>query len=68
MLYIGQIEYKMNKEDKWKKGWLVGEHIDTASTLLDENFNPVPKVVYKGKEYLYYDAKRDMFDGVMVQL
>lgn len=68
MLYIGQVEYKMSKDDKWNKGWLVGEHIDNANTLLDENFIPVPKLIYKGEEYLYYDAKRDMFSGIMIQL
>ena len=72
MLYIGQIEYKMSKEDKWNKGWLVGEHVDTASTLLDDNFNPVPKIIEfddKGKhEYMCWDSRKVMFSGVMVQV
>lgn len=69
MLYIGQVEYKMTETGKWHKGWLVGEHIDTANTLLDEKFKPVPKIVEEdGKEFMCHDFRRVMFNGVMVQM
>lgn len=72
MLYITQVEYKMNEKDKWHKGWLIGEHIDNASTLLDENFQSLPKIVEMSelgeKEYICYDYRNNKFGGVTIQL
>lgn len=68
MVYIGQVEYKMTEDDNWRNGWLVGECVDTANTLLDEDFNPVPKIKNNDEEFTCYDCRRLMFSGVMLQV
>lgn len=69
MLYIGQVKYKMTEDDKWNKGWLVGESVDSAETLLDENFIPVPKIIDDdGDEWVCWDSGPLLLGGIMVQL
>lgn len=68
MMYIGQIHYKMTEEEEWKSGWLVGEHINNATTILDEKFNPVPKIKEGDQEFMCWEKTNLMFSGVMIQI
>lgn len=57
---IKRVKYKMNSEDKWNIGYVIGSYDGQNETLLDDEFKYVPKIVCEGKEYLAYDIKDDI--------
>lgn len=58
-MYIKSVKYKMSKNDDWKTGYVIGKWEGQGKTLLDDNFEHVPKITEDGKEYLAYDIIRD---------
>ena len=56
---IKRVKYKMSKEDDWEIGYVIGEYDGQNKTLLDCNFEYVPKINDNGKEYLVYDLIDD---------
>ena len=58
---IKRVKYRMSKDDKTKMGYVIGEFDGFGKTLLDENFNYVPKIREEdGEEYLAYDMEDDL--------
>lgn len=57
---IKRVKYKMNKEDDWSVGYVIGKYDWQLETLLDSDFKYVPKIIEDGKEYLVYDLENDM--------
>lgn len=68
MLSLQQIKYCMDNTYEWKQGWLIGKYDGSKdATILDENFQAVPKVVEEdGREFLCYDMKRMV--GVHIEI
>ena len=56
---IRRVKYKMSPEDDWNIGYLIRNYIGDSKTLLDCNFEYVPKIIKEGKECLAYDIKDD---------
>lgn len=56
---IKRIRYKMDANEDWKVGYMIGEYDGQNKTLLDEKFNYVPKIISEGKEFSCYDMRND---------
>ena len=56
---IKRVKYKMSEEDSWEIGYIIGEYDGQSKTLLNSNFEYVPKIVDGNKEFLLYDFKED---------
>lgn len=56
---IRRVKYKMDKDDGWKVGYMIGKYEGQNKTLLDEDFNYVPKIIKNDKEFVAYDCKDD---------
>lgn len=56
---IKRVKYKMSPEDDWSIGYLIRGYEVGNKTLLDCNFDYVPKIVKGEKEYLVYDMIDD---------
>lgn len=65
---IKRVKYKMNKEDEWSVGYVIGKYDGQFETLLDSDFKYVPKIIEDGKEYLLYDLKEDICKCVNITL
>lgn len=57
---IKRVKYKMNENDKWEIGYVIGKYDGQNETLLDSEFKYVPKITENDKEYLVYDLKDDV--------
>ena len=63
MVTLQQVKYCMDETYQWQDGWLIGDcdgHTKN-STLLDGNFQPVPKIIEfdetEKREFTCYDMK-----------
>lgn len=65
---IKRVKYKMNREDDWSVGYVIGKYNGKFETLLDSDFKYVPKIIEDGKEYLVYDLKEDICKCVNITL
>ena len=57
---IKRVKYKMAANEDWKIGYIIVSYDRQNETLIDEKFVYVPKISYKGEEYLAYDMKDDI--------
>lgn len=57
---IRRVKYKMNRRDTWKIGYIIGEYDGQNKTLLDKEFNHVPKMVDGDKEFTAYNIVDDL--------
>lgn len=56
---IKRVKYQMSEDGKWEIGYIIGSYDGDNKTLLDEDFNYVPKLNMDGKEFVVYDLKTD---------
>lgn len=58
MVTLQQVKYCMDKTYQWQDGWLISDCDGSKnSTLLDENFQPVPKIIEFDEKFTCYDMK-----------
>ena len=57
---IKRVKYKMSEDDSLKIGYIIGKYDGDNETLLDKDFQVVPKISYGEKEYLAYDFSEDI--------
>lgn len=56
---IKRVKYIMSEKESYKIGYMIGEYDGQNKTLLDENFNYVPKITEGDKEFTVYDSRND---------
>lgn len=57
---IRRVKYKMNPNEDWKIGYVIGEYEGQNKTLIDDNFEYVPKILDEDREFLVWDFKDDI--------
>jgi hypothetical protein len=57
---IKRVKYKMQENDNWKIGYVIGKYDGENKTLLNENFEFVPKIIDSEKEFIVYNMKDDL--------
>lgn len=59
MMNIKRVKYKMRETDEWKVGYVVGAYDGANTTLLDENYEAVPKLFSNGEKFTAWSIVDD---------